>query len=217
MDPSDPAYAGQKDYRPWLLAIYDPWVVGVVSRLVWGVTPETALGQYREHTGRRHLDVGPGTGYFIDKTAPVDLELTLLDPNQDVLGHCSEKLARLTPSLVEADVLKPLPFEGEFDSVALSHVLHCLPGPLDNKARAIRNVADVMSADGVLFGGTVLGLREAHGRLARVFLRVANKQGGFDNLTDSVEGLRAILSESFSRVEIDVAGSVAYFTATGRR
>lgn len=213
MDPSDPAYAGQKDYRPWLLAIYDPWVVGVVSRVVWGVTPETALQQYREHMGLRHLDVGPGTGYFIHKTAPDGIDLTLLDPNTDVLDYCRRKLARLTPSLVEADVLKPIPVEGEFDSVALSHVLHCLPGPLDNKARAIRNVAAVMARDGTLFGGTVLGLGEEHGRLARGFLRLANNQGGFDNLADSVDGLSEILEESFRQVEIDVTGSVAYFTA----
>lgn len=46
---------------------------------------------------------------------------------------------------------------------------------------------------------------------ARTFLKVANRQGGFDNLSDTRSGLEAVLSSSFS--EVDVAGSLALFTA----
>jgi hypothetical protein len=53
----------------------------------------------------------------------------------------------------------------------------------------VRNIADVLSPEGVLFGGTVLGLQSNHTKPARVFLRAANKQGGFDNMDDTPEGL----------------------------
>jgi SAM-dependent methyltransferase len=216
MDSSDPAYAGQAEYTPWLLAIYDPWVLGFMARVVWKCPTPPVLERYHRQVGQRHLDVGPGTGYFLDKAGlPPGTQVTLLDPNPNVLLHASRRLASMNVTTVEADVLKPLPVEGPFDSVALNYVLHCLPGPQSRKAAAIRNVAAVLAPDGVLFGGTVLGSPAEHTLAARAILWAFNRQGGFDNLADTEEGLRQILEESFETVEIDMVGSIAHFTATG--
>lgn len=216
MDPSDPAYAGQREYTPWLLAIYDAWVLGFMARAVWRCPTPPVVERYHRQVGQRHLDVGPGTGYFLDKAGlPPGTRVTLLDPNPNVLLHASRRLASINVTTVEADVLKPLPVEGPFDSVALNYVLHCLPGPQFRKAAAIRNVAAVLVPDGVLFGGTVLGSPAEHTLAARAILWSFNRQGAFDNLADTEEGLRQILKESFRTVEIDVVGSVAHFTATG--
>ena len=218
MDPEDPAYRGQAGYTPFLLAIYDPFVLGFMARAVWRCPTPPVVDLYRHHLGHRHLDVGPGTGYFLDKaTLPPGVKVTLLDPNPDVLAHASRRLAPLNVTAVEGDVLKPLPVSGPFDSAALNYVLHCLPGPQPHKAAAIRNVAAVLAPDGVLFGGTVLGSSEQHTRLARTILWAFNRHGDFDNLTDTQEGLHEILEESFETVEIDVVGSVAHFTATRPR
>jgi SAM-dependent methyltransferase len=121
------------------------------------------------------------------------------------------------PATVQADVMKPLPLDGPFDSAALSYVLHCLRGPQSNKASAIRNITDVLAPDGVLFGGTVLGLAERQTPQARAVLRVFNWHGDFDNLGDTAEGLRQILEESFETVDVDVVGSTANFTAASPR
>jgi len=216
MDPNDPAYRGQAEYKPWLLAIYDPWVLGFMVRAVWRCPTPPVVDRYRHHLGHRHLDVGPGTGYFLDKAGlPPQAEVTLLDPNPTVLAHVSRRLAPMNLTTVEADVLKPLPVVGPFDSTALNYVLHCLPGPQPHKAVAVRNVAAVLAPDGVLFGGTVLGSSEQHTRAARATLWAFNRKGIFDNLEDTEEGLRQILEESFQTVEIDVVGSIAFFTATG--
>jgi ubiquinone/menaquinone biosynthesis C-methylase UbiE len=218
MDRDDPSYKGQAGYNRFLLAIYDPFVLGFMARAVWRSPILPVVERYRRHLGRRHLDVGPGTGYFLEKAAPpAGTEITLLDPNPNVLAHASRRLAAMQPVTVQADVMKPLTVEGPFDSAALSFVLHCLRGPMSNKAVAIRNVADVLAPDGVLFGGTVLGLAERHTPQARVVLRAFNREGSFDNLGDTAEGLRQILEESFQTVEIDVIGSTAQFTATGPR
>jgi SAM-dependent methyltransferase len=201
-----------------MLAIYDVWVLRFMARVVLKVPIQPFVVRYRQQMGSRHLDVGPGTGYFIDKAAPPpDTEITLLDPNPHVLKHASKRLAAWTPIAVEADVMKPLRVERGFDSAALSFVLHCLRGPMANKAAAIRNIADVLAPDGVLFGGTVLGLAEPHTRAARLCLRAANKEGGFDNREDTLEGLRGILEASFAHVEIERSGSSALFSATGPR
>lgn len=217
MEKSDPAYKGQSGYNPALLAIYDVWVLKFMTRAVWKTPIPPALDRYRRGFGARHLDVGPGTGYFIEHAAPADTEITLLDPNPHVLKHTAKRLAAWRPTTVEADAMKPLPVEGPYDSAALSFVIHCLRGPMSNKAIAIRNIADVLTPEGVLFGGTVLGTQEPHTRSARAFLRVFNKEGGFDNRDDTFEGLREILEASFQDVELERAGSAALFTATAPR
>jgi SAM-dependent methyltransferase len=218
MERSDPSYKGQAGYNPLLLAIYDVWVLKFMARAVWKTPIPPVVERYRRYLGSRHLDVGPGTGYFIEKAGPpAGTAITLLDPNPHVLKHVSRRLASMAPATVEADVMKPLPVDGPFDSAALSFVLHCLRGPMPNKATAVRNIANVLTPDGVLFGGTVLGLKESHTRPARAFLWAVNKKGDFDNLEDTVDGLRGILDASFRDVEIEVAGSAALFSATAPR
>lgn len=218
MDRKDPSYKGQSGYTPLLLKIYDPWVLGFMARAVWRCPIPPVIERYRRRVGHRHLDVGPGTGYFLDKAAPSDgTEITLLDPNPNVLAHASRRLAAMHPVTVQADAMKPLPVDGPFDSAALSYVLHCLRGPQSHKAVAIRNIADVLAPGGVLFGGTVLGLAERHTPQARAVLRAFNWHGDFDNLGDTADGLRRILEESFETVEVDVIGSTANFTAAGPR
>lgn len=218
MDKGDPGYKGYRGYNRFLLAIYDPWVLGFMARAVWRSPPQPFVEHYRRNLGRRHLDVGPGTGYFLEKAAPpAGTEVTLLDPNPNVLAHCSRRLAAMHPTTIQASVMEPLPVESSFDSTALSFVLHCLRGPQENKATAIRNIAAVLEPDGVLFGGTVLGVAERHTPQARLVLKAFNKAGDFDNLGDTVVGLRENLQESFRTVEIEVIGSVARFTAVGPR
>ena len=218
MDKADPNYKGYRGYNRFLLAIYDPWVIGVTTRIFWKVPVPSGIEQYRRNLGRRHLDVGPGTGYWLEKAAPPDgTEITLLDPNPNVLAKCSRRLAAMHPRTVQASVMEPLPVDSTFDSAALSFVIHCLRGPMSNKAAAIRNIAAVLEPDGVLFGGTILGLEEHHTRQARLFLKGANKAGDFDNLGDTADGLRQILEESFQEVEVEIVGSAALFTAKGPR
>ena len=114
---------------------------------------------------------------------------------------------------VEADVFKPLPVDGPFDSAALNGVLHCLPGPLPRKAAAVANVAAVLAPTGVLFGASILGDLRATTRLSRSILKANNRRGTFDNMGDTQEGLREILEASFEHVELETIGSMAVFAA----
>ena len=214
MDPCDPAYKGQSEYTPFLLSVYDRFVIGFMAPRVLRTPMAPLLDQYRTLVGPRHLDVGPGTGWFLDNAGlRATTQITLLDPNPDVLTHSERVLQRFRTSAVEADVLKPLPVSGPFDSAALNMVIHCLPGPSARKTEAIRNVAAVLEPDGVLFGASVLGRSAPHTRLARAFLKMANLRGGFDNLEDSMEHLRSMLERHFEEVEVTEMGSAARFVA----
>jgi len=218
MDRDDPAYAGQSEYTRLLLNLYDPLVLGPIARFVWRCPTTGLVERYRRHIRGRHLDVGPGTGYFLERSGlPAGSSVTILDPNRNVLRHCSRRLPQFDVTAAEADVLKPLPVAGPFDSAALHLVIHCLPGPLSRKAAAVANVAAILAPTGVLFGASVLGNSGRHTWAARRMLGAFNRQGGFDNLADSEEGLREILSASFDHVELEAIGSIAVFTATNPR
>jgi SAM-dependent methyltransferase len=191
-------------------------ILGFYGSVVWRCPTSRLVKQYWEYVGHSYLDVGPGTGYFLEHARlPYDAQITLLDPNSDVLAHAARRLTRRHPSAIQADVLQPLPLTtGErFDSAALNYVLHCLPGPQARKAAAVDNVAAVLKPGGVLFGATVLGDTGPHTWLSRAVLRFVNSRHIFDNLFDTEDGLRDLLEASFASVEIDVIGSVAVFTA----
>ena len=215
MDRDDPAFPGQSDYTPLLLRVYDPFVLGVAARFVWRCPTARLVAGYRRHVRGNHLDVGPGTGYFLAESGlPAGSRVTLVDPNPNVLDHASRRLRHLALTAVEADVLKPLPVDGPFDSAALHLVIHCLPGPLSRKAAAVANVAAVLAPTGVLFGASVLGTAGPQTWLSRRVLDAFNRRAAFDNLDDTADGLRGILGASFERVELETVGSVAIFAAT---
>lgn len=218
MDRSDPAYKGQADYSPALLRLYDPLVLGPIARYVWRIRREQMLGPYRQHIRPNHLDVGPGTGYFLEHAGlPAGSPVTILDPNPNVLRHVTRRLRDLEVTAVQADVLKPLPVTGPFASAALAAVLHCLPGPLERKAVGIANIARVLAPEATLFGATVLGRSARHTRMGRAFLAAFNRRGAFDNLDDTEEGIAEILRRSFEDVTLQTIGGIALFTATGPR
>jgi SAM-dependent methyltransferase len=218
MERDDPAYAGQREYTPFFLRIYDPLILGFFTPVVWRCPTSRLVEGYRRHIGRPHLDVGPGTGYFLDRAGlPDGSPATLLDPNVHVLEHASRRLRRLEITTVEADVCKPLPVQGPFDSAALNGVLHCLPGPLPRKAAAVANVAAVLAPAGVLFGASILGRSGRHTWLGRRLLEANNRRGTFDNLGDTEEGIREILEASFGQVKLETVGSMAIFAAANPR
>ena len=218
MDRDDPAYRGQADYSRSLLRVYDRLVLGFAARAVWRCPTARLLEGYQQHIRDRHLDVGPGTGYFLERSGlPDSSRVTILDPNPIVLDHASRRLRRLNVTAVEADVLKPLPVDGPFDSAAMNLVIHCLPGPMPRKAAAVANIAAVLAPTGVLFGASVLGTAGPQTWLSRRVLAAFNRRGAFDNLDDTEEGLREILAGSFDHVDLETVGSIAIFAAADPR
>ena len=109
MDPDDPAYQGQAGYAPFLFAIYYPFVLGFMARAVWRCPTPPVVERYRRHLRRRHLDVGPGTGYFIEHAAPpAGTEITLARPEPE----------RARPILPQAGAYAPDHGPGQRDEAA---------------------------------------------------------------------------------------------------
>jgi hypothetical protein len=217
MDKSDPSYKGQSGYNAAMLAIYDVWVLKFMTKAVWKVPVALGVDRYRQHMGHRHLDVGPGTGYFIEKAdQPRDTEITLLDPIRPCFATWRSDSRHGIRSPLRPTSWSPSR-STDRSTPRLSASYSTAFAGQRVKAVAVRNIAHVLDPEGILFGGTVLGLQGDHTKSARAFLRAANKPGGFDNVDDTAEGLRRILEMSFSAVDVDVVGSAALFAAARPR
>lgn len=196
------------------LHFYDAGVLGLSSRLLWMCPSGRVLAHYQANITANHLDVGVGTGYFLDRvTYPApNPRIGLMDLNGNSLTHTARRLIRYSPEMYRADVLRPIEVEVEpFDSIGLNYLLHCLPGPMESKAAAFDNLKPLLRPGGTIFGGTVL----RHGvRLppqARAWMSLYNAMGVFGNDRDSADGLRAALESRFEAVAIEVRGCVALF------
>jgi len=175
------------------------------------------LARYDRHVGKRHLDIGVGTGWYLDRCRwPVEKpELTLLDLNENSLAVASRRLVRYAPETVRASVLDPLPLgDRRFESAAANYLLHCLPGRIDSKAATLAaNVRPYLRPGGVLFGSTILGRGVTHTRLGRRLMKLYNAKGIFSNADDGETGLARGLARGLDVVEIEVVGTVALFIA----
>lgn len=206
---------GQAIYSRWTLQLYDLYVLGLSCRLAWRCPAPALLAHYDAHVSAHHLDVGVGSGYFLDRCRfPVPRpEVVLLDLNEASLAFAARRIARLAPRTCRADVLEPLPLVERFDSIGLGFLLHCLPGDMPYKSRALAHLAAVLRPTGVLFGSTILAADVRHNRLGAALVALYNRKGIFSNRGDSTAGLRAALDASFAQVSIEVRGTVALFSA----
>jgi SAM-dependent methyltransferase len=207
---------GQAVYSRFVLRLYDWLVLDFSCTHIWRCQAKRLLAHYEAQLGAVHLDVGVGTGFFLDKARyPVERpRITLLDLNAQSLRYTAERIARYSPVVVQADVLEPneLP-NGAFDSVGMNFLLHCLPGGGAGKWRVFEHLKPKLAPGGRLFGSTILGSPEAPLARQRWLMERYNRRGIFGNASDTAATLRAELASRFSKVEIQQEGVVALFSA----
>jgi hypothetical protein len=216
IDADDPVLAGQAAYTWLMLPIYNMVVMRYTLPRLWHCPKSRILELYDGNAASRHLDIGVASGYLIDKCRfPSDSpEITLMDLNPNSLRFAARRLRRYAPRTHRANVLEPwgLPARS-FESVAMSNLLHCIPGTLLDKRVAFEYARDALTPGGTLFGATVLGLEADHTKQSRKAMERLNRKGTFTNLEDRREDLEAGLSATFTSYEVEVQGVVALFTA----
>ncbi|QSE88046.1 class I SAM-dependent methyltransferase (plasmid) [Rhodococcus pseudokoreensis] len=210
---------GAKKYSPIVLSAYDTFVLQWSNTYAWRCPRERLLAHYDTHLGARHLDIGPGTGWYLhNATYPTAApEITLMDLNTNTMAMTTGRLAdrAITPAVHTGSILAPIdPAVGVFDSVAANFVFHCVPGTWPQKGVAFGHIARVVADDGVFFGSTILGTGVQHNLFGRALCALYNGPiKAFDNTADDEDGLRTALSAAFEDVEITVIGTVAVFAA----
>lgn len=214
MNNSD-VHAGAAVYSKPVLRIYDLFVVHFSAARAWRCDCNSMLSQYDDNIGRRHLDVGPGTGWYLEHSKPpMDAQITLMDLNPNSLTRASSRLGDIPHRTIIGNVLEPLPESaGMFDSIATNYLFHCVPGGWDAKGAAFAHLSRHLAPDGVLFGSTILGQGVQHNRVGSALMKLYNRRGVFHNENDDAVGLQRALEQHFADVMVTVIGTVALFQA----
>ena len=207
--------AGQAVYSPMVLHLYDWVVLGFSNRLIWRCPMSSLRQLYDRNVSERHLDIGVGTGYFLDKaTWPVpDPSITLVDLNGNCLKSASARIRRFAPDTVIANAFEPLPIRKSFKSAALCYLLHCMPGAIPEKAVAFDHLRRLLEPGARVFGATIVQGRIPRTLPAQALMNLYNRKGIFSNAADTVEDLDAALRVRFNNVKVEVQGNVALFEA----
>jgi len=211
--------AGQAIYSPMVLRAYDWIVLGFSNRFLWRC-PTTELRRlYDRNVSDRHLDVGVGTGYFLDKAnwPVVKPSITLLDLNANCLRAASRRIRRFAPQAVQANVLAPLPAPlpplAPYRSVGLCYLLHCLPGAMAQKVVVFDHLLPLLASDARVFGATIVQGSAPRSLPAQALMNLYNSKGIFSNAGDTAEDLEAALRKRFRDVELSISGTVVLFEA----
>ncbi|NNH72473.1 class I SAM-dependent methyltransferase [Nocardia uniformis] len=210
------ALRAAKPYTPTFLALYDPWVIRLSNRSAWRCPAEIMLAAYNKHLGHRHLEVGPGSGwYLVNAQRPAESLITLMDLNPAPLSHTRKRLHSKGCQVrtVTGNVLDPVPDSAGtgFDSIGLNFVMHCVPGSFAQKGVAFTHLARVLADDGTLFGATILNQRPRT-LFGRALSATYTRAGAFNNADDNCTGLESTLRAAFAYVELTDVGDVTMFT-----
>lgn len=103
-------------------------------------------------TWARLTDIGVGTGYYL-KHAPAPHAISLMDLNPDSLKIAASRVGNTKiRATLQHDVFDTFPadWHGRFDSVSMYYLLHCLPGEMTTKAKAIKNASMALKPGGTL-------------------------------------------------------------------
>jgi len=203
-------------YKPYLLSIYDLYVLRFSCRFAWRCPKSNILKLYEYFASDKHLEAGVGSGYFLDKyhwhnQTP---DLTTFDINPNCLSFSAKRIKRFKPKMVEGDLMQPINLpKHSFKSISLNYVLHCIQGDLKQKAVIFDHLKELLAPSGVIFGATILNVGVQHNFLSRSLEKIYNKEGIFGNAQDSLQDLKTVLNNRFSDVDIKVIGAVALFSA----
>lgn len=212
--------AGIALYSRFILTIYDWVILGYNCRFLWECPAHYLLELYNQHVSANHLDIGVGTGYFMDKCKfpSTSIRLALMDLSANSLRAASKRLIRYKPEVYQRNVLEPFDINAPaFDSIGMMNLLHCLPGNLKTKAIVFEHAKEVMNPGAVLFGSTILYEGVKRNARATFAIRYANKKGFMANMEDSLEDLKENLQAIFPDSSVKVIGCEALFWARKQR
>ncbi|MDJ0570593.1 MAG: class I SAM-dependent methyltransferase [Pleurocapsa sp. MO_192.B19] len=213
---SEEVYRGQAVYSKLILAIYDLWVLGISNKFIWRCPTAIQLEHFNKNVTSNHLDIGVGTGYFLEhcRFPTESVRLGLMDLNQNSLEVTGKRLSKYNPETYKFNVLDAVDLDIEpFDSISLNYLFHCLPGSFPGKLIVLDNIDRLLRDKGILFGATILQQDVVKSYLANKLMDIYNQKGIFCNTQDKLGELDRFLSQKYSSYEISTEGCVALFRA----
>lgn len=209
---------GRAVYSKKLLPSYD-WIVTYFSNsFIWRCHRRHIQALFDQCIDQKHLDVGVGTGYYLQNTkAPLLADLTLMDANPLCLQGAAQALEPLSPKTIHADIYAPPEqLRDTFDSVSINYLLHCIPGNHNDKRQAIKNVASLLKKEGTLFGSTIIADPSLQSFWSEKLMGFYNRKGIFSNLDDTEKAMITMLTSALSAVQTKRIGTVLLFEGKKR-
>lgn len=207
---------GQAVYTPLMLRLYDLWVLDISNTWIWRCKKNIQLEQFNQYITANHLDIGVGTGYYLEQCQwPSQAKISLMDLNPNCLEAAKNLLQDRGPQIYQSDIFKPdKRLFNQFNSISMNYLLHCLPGNMKTKSEAIATATSMLIPGGALFGATILADAHLHTKISQRLCAFYNKKGIFSNQEDTLEALKIALTQHLTDVEISVVGCVALFKGT---
>ncbi|MGQ4006502.1 class I SAM-dependent methyltransferase [Francisellaceae bacterium CB300] len=209
---SNNSFFGQKIYSKTMLKFYNFYVLFFNNNYVWKCKTSNLLQNYEEHLSANHLDIGVGTGYYLDKVRDKISKLTLVDLNDNCLDKVKGMFKNKSVETIKFDILGTLPkeYHKKFDSISFNYLIHCIPNTSANKSEAFENVARMLTNDGVAFGSTIIN--DYKNTLATKTARKFNEKKIFDNTNDTYKTIEKCLESNFNKYSLSQIGSVCIFS-----
>ena len=189
---------------------YDYFVNNINCKYVWKCDQRYIKKLYANNITNKHLEIGPGTGYFIKKYQFNNLHL--VDINQDILDNSKKNLSN---SCQNIKIHNQNIFENnnkineDITSIGLSYVLHCVPNNLDisidNLVKNTKNDNQI-----TIFGSTVIPNKKDF--LAMTEIYTLNTLGIFNNINHNKDQLECIISKYNGKIKH--VGNVLLFNFT---
>jgi len=213
---SKEVHDGQSIYTKFVLSVYDVWVLKISNTWIWKCPSRKILQYFNDHISSNHLDVGVGTGYFIDRCKfPEDeIRFAIMDLNPNSLDMAEKRLRRYHPIRYRGNILDPIRFRIEpFDSISINYLFHCLPGSFYEKSKVLDHLYPLLKKGGKVFGSTILQGNVKRNLVARRLMKIYNSKGIFSNTKDTLESLEQSLRDRFESYHIRTEGCVGLFCA----
>ena len=204
-------------YSKPLLSIYDFFVYKFATPYMLHCPAHLILNHYDKNIKLNHLDVGVGTGCLIKDCKQLKNinRLAIMDLNKNSLEKSKDVLKEKHPEVYQANILKPFVTTNiNFDSIGINYLLHCIPGSFQEKEVIFANLKEHLSSKGIVFGCTVLGKDTSNALHTKLFLKLYQSIGIFNNAKDTKSGLESALAKHFKYTEVHMVGNVAFFRAS---
>ena len=163
-----------------ILKNYDFLVNHINCKYVWKCDKKNIINMYNKNISKNHIEIGPGTGYFL-KDYKFD-NLTLIDINKNILLECKENLHKNCKniSIINTDI-----FDennkidvNHYESVGINYVLHCVNNDLSISIDNLIN--NLPQKKHKMFGSTVIPPVNKY-NLANLEIFLLNLSGIFNN------------------------------------
>lgn len=139
-----------------ILKHYDKIVNKLNCNYVWKCNEKNIKDLYKNNISKNHLEIGPGTGYFLkphlfDTLNLIDINKIYLYESKKNLLSNADNIFCHNDDIFDTNFKTQLP---KINSVGLSYVLHCVDGKLDILFDNLIN--NVSQNNVIFFGSTVL-------------------------------------------------------------